>query len=738
MERSVSQIPGISGFPKPQTDARVPPLREELLLHEGPRAQDGAPTWILEDPARDRFFQIGALEGEMLMRWSEGTCAGIARRVSAETLYRIDAEAVERFSKFLLRMSLTAEPGASKRFLEESRRPKISFWQFLLHHYLFFRIPLFRPDAFLTRTLPLVRKLFLNRIFPAASAAAAVIALYLTSRQWDAFVHTFQHFFSWEGALLAAMTLVFTKIVHELGHAYTTKAFGCRIPSMGVAFMVMMPLLYTDTTSAWRLRRKRERLMVCAAGVSAELALGAWAALAWSFLPDGALRSAAFMLATTTWVMSLAVNMSPFMRFDGYYFLSDLLGVANLQPRAFALAKHKIRSTLFGFADPKPEELPAWLERVLVLYAVGTWIYRFTLFLGIALLVYHALFKVLGIFLFCVEVSVFLVLPIMKELKVWLDGIIQGKATARAWVLPAVLLAAAGALFWPWQTEVSAPAVIRPAEAASIYAPESAVIKRIGAQNGAGVRKGDLLYELDSPETRRELEKLRADKALLDWRISFLRLSRDMSAEVPVAVREKGMLERRIREMAEKLASLQVRAPFDGTFTDALERLQAGEWVSEGEWLGVVSGPCCSAPRELLAVGFINEADLGRIREGAEALFVPEDPFGESIPMRLEAIDAAGAKHLTDYPELASVYGGGIAAVRAGGAAAAASGVDAAEAIVPESAVYRVVLRSAEAAADQPFPQMLRGTVLIQGKPGSPIGRLADYAAAVLIRETGF
>lgn len=158
MERSVLQIPGISGFPKPQAEARVPPLREELLLHEGPRAQDGAPTWILEDPARDRFFQIGALEGKMLMRWSEGTSGGIARRVSAETLYRIDPEAVERFSKFLLRMSLTAEPGASQRLLEESRRrPKTSLWQFLLHHYLFFRIPLFRPDAFLTRTLPLVR-----------------------------------------------------------------------------------------------------------------------------------------------------------------------------------------------------------------------------------------------------------------------------------------------------------------------------------------------------------------------------------------------------------------------------------------------------------------------------------------------------------------------------------------------------------------------------------------------------
>lgn len=29
------------------------------------------------------------------------------------------------------------------------------------------------------------------------------------------------------------------------------------------------------------------------------------------------------------------VNINPFMRFDGYYIFADLLGVENLQPRAF-------------------------------------------------------------------------------------------------------------------------------------------------------------------------------------------------------------------------------------------------------------------------------------------------------------------------------------------------------------------------------------------------------------------
>lgn len=407
------------------------------------------------------------------------------------------------------------------------------------------------------------------------------------------------------------------------------------------------------------------------------------------------------MLATTTWVMSLAVNMSPFMRFDGYYFLSDLLGAANLQPRAFAIAKHQLRALLFGFADPKPEELPRWLERTMVFYAVGTWIYRLTLFFGIALLVYHAFFKVLGIFLFCVEISVFILLPIMKELKVWAVGIFEGKAGRRVWLFPALLAALAVLLFWPWQTDVTAPAVIRPAQAASLYAPQASQVKRVLAQNGAEVKKGDLLFELASPETAHALEKLRDDKALLDWRISFLRLNRERRAEVPVAEREKRMLERRIREYEDKAAALTVRAPFDGIFSDSLEKLHVGEWVREGERLGVVTGACCSNPGDSLAEGFVSEDDLARIEKGDKAVFMPEDPFAQPMPLVLEAIDYMAARHLEDYPELASVYGGGIAALEATGAAAASLGVDA-------------------------------------GRAQSPVGRLADYAAAVLIRETGF
>ena len=73
------------------------------------------------------------------------------------------------------------------------------------------------------------------------------------------------------------------------------------------------------------------------------------------------------------------------MRFDGYYAFSDAIGVENLQQRAFALGRWQLRRTLFGLDDPVPEPLPRHRARLLIGYAWGTWIYRFFLFLGIAL-----------------------------------------------------------------------------------------------------------------------------------------------------------------------------------------------------------------------------------------------------------------------------------------------------------------------------------------------------------------
>jgi putative peptide zinc metalloprotease protein len=298
----------------------LPALREELALHPGPATAAGAPTWSLQDPVRNLFFRIDWLTFEVLARWHLGHPQAILAAIEAETTIQPEADDIEHVAKFLLDNELIQhfDAAGSEWYREQLERRRTSPWQWLLHHYLFFRVPLWRPDAWLARLSPWMAPLF-SRGFLLLTLAALGFGLIEVSRQWDGFVATLVDTFSWQGLAGYAVALTAAKFLHELGHAFTAKRYGCRVPTMGLAFLVLFPMAYTDVNEAWKLAERRQRLAVGAAGILVELAIAAWATVAWAVLPEGFLRGAAFLLATTTWISTVLINASPFMRFDGYF-----------------------------------------------------------------------------------------------------------------------------------------------------------------------------------------------------------------------------------------------------------------------------------------------------------------------------------------------------------------------------------------------------------------------------------
>lgn len=92
----------------------------------------------------------------------------------------------------------------------------------------------------------------------------------------------------------------------------------------------------------------RARLVIDCAGMVAEIMLATLATILWSLVPDGPLRDGLFTLSSSTWLLTLSVNLSPLMRFDGYYILSDLMGIPNLQERAFAWTRWRTRNPCSG------------------------------------------------------------------------------------------------------------------------------------------------------------------------------------------------------------------------------------------------------------------------------------------------------------------------------------------------------------------------------------------------------
>ena len=657
-------------------------VRPEVELLSAPLAR-GRTGWLLHDPLRHRYFRIGRQALEAL-----GHGGG-------------DDGAV---ADFLVRNELCRSASAerSAELAARAARRREGWGRALMHRYLFLRVPLWRPDGFLRAALPFVRPL-MTRGAAWTFVLLGLLALFLASRRWDVFAADLAQLLRWQGMALYAAALVVLKVCHELGHAFALHRFGGRVPTIGVAFVVLLPILYTDTSDAWRLSSARRRLAVDLAGVAVELAIAVLATLVWVFLPEGPGRTVAFTLAATSWTLSLAVNLNPFMRFDGYHVLADALDMPNLQERAFALARWRMREALFGVGAPPPEPFAPRMRRGLVLYAWATWAYRLVLFTGIALLIYHATFKALGLVLFAVEMAWFVGRPVWNEVRRWRELVCPRRP--RAW-LPLVPLGGVCILLAaPLDRAVLLPAVLENGRVHVLRAAEAASVGTIAAPDGP-VAHGAALLHLRRPDAAKENAALLARTRALQLRSAHSIEGRD---RILVTAGERDALARERRAALARDLRLRVHAPANGTLR--WERgLRAGLHVAAGEPLGRV----VSEGRRVHALA--SEDDRGRL--GEKGTFVADLPGISAVPVRLRT-RSHFPQATMDPPELDARHGGPVVA---------ADGR-------PARPRFLVTFDAAPVALP---PGRYRGTVRMAAEPRSYGGRALRRVWHVLVRESGF
>ena len=152
----------------------LPRLRDELDLLPGASLADGQPSWTLHDPVRHQFYRIDWPTFEVLQRWDLNDPQAIADAVSQATTLALSAEDVVAVVDFLVAHQLVQPEGADAPAKMAARLAQMqgSPMNWLLHHYLFFRVPLVRPDAWLGRWLP-VANLFFTRTFAWMTAVAS-------------------------------------------------------------------------------------------------------------------------------------------------------------------------------------------------------------------------------------------------------------------------------------------------------------------------------------------------------------------------------------------------------------------------------------------------------------------------------------------------------------------------------------------------------------------------------------
>ena len=118
---------------------------------------------------------------------------------------------------------------------------------------------------------------------------------------------------------------------HELGHASACKYFGVRHGGIGFGLYLNFPVLYTDVTEVWKLKRA-QRCVVNLAGVYFQ---SYWliALLVAFFVTENDILRYLILIMN----LGFAMTLNPFFKFDGYWIASDLLGVSNLRQRSLEL-----------------------------------------------------------------------------------------------------------------------------------------------------------------------------------------------------------------------------------------------------------------------------------------------------------------------------------------------------------------------------------------------------------------
>ena len=162
--------------------------------------------------------------------------------------------------------------------------------------------------------------------------------------------------------LMVLGLVVLGTALHEIGHATAARYGGAEPGVMGAGIYIVWPAFYTDVTDAYRLGRggrlRTDLGGVYFNGIFVLLIAGAYAIT----------RYEPLLILIVVMHFQVLQQFLPFLRLDGYYILSDLVGV----PDMFARIKPTLKSALPGrTTEEEAAALKPWVRAVTTAWVIA-------------------------------------------------------------------------------------------------------------------------------------------------------------------------------------------------------------------------------------------------------------------------------------------------------------------------------------------------------------------------------
>ncbi len=576
--------------------ALCPRLRSSVQVY---RQHFRGQMWhVLHDPTNNQFFRLNEGGYNFVAMFDGHRTVSEAWRICNEQLgdsAPTQGEAIHLLGQLYTSNLLQAElpPDAEGLFNRYRKRVKREV-QGYLTNLLFIRIPLFDPDHFLNRWVGI-----LGRAFTWFGLAVWVVlvatGLSFVVGRIDNLTNQASGILSPSNLPLLYLSFVLVKIFHEFGHAFAVKRFGRKsgtggeVHVIGIMFLVFTPLPYVDASSASAFRRKWYRIIVGAGGMIVELGIAAVAAIVWANTVEGAaIHAIAYNVMFIASVSTLLFNANPLLRFDGYYILSDLLEMPNLQQRSKEYLYYLVKRFVWGVRQARSPAHTSGERGWMFFYAIASTIYRVFICVAILLFVADKLF-IVGAILAIAAFVTWVCVPLGKFVQYLATSGELARVRVRAVGTTILLLLTiiCGIGLIPASDCCRVEGIVEPENSAVIYMEADGFVTDFSPSGQRIDKNGAPLIRAVNPELEATKEQLLAERQRLE---ALRRLAQNREiASAQIFTEQIEALDEQIRRVNGQLSSLVLRAPLAGMWiAPDIDRMK-GAYLRRGDRIGIVA-----------------------------------------------------------------------------------------------------------------------------------------------------
>jgi putative peptide zinc metalloprotease protein len=617
---------------------RIANLRPKLRNHISIQRQEyrGEIWYVYQDHATNRYhrFDYAAHEFMGLMN-GERSVQGIQTTLNSKNnsptptqdellqllgqLHQID----------LLQTNTTPD---TEELYQRAEKANPQRWKAFLRNPISLRFSLFDPEDLLTSAMPRIKPIF-NWIGFSAWLLVSILAIMLAVNYWHELSgNAIQQALMPTNILLLAILYPFVKLLHELGHAFAVKNWGGEVHEIGVILVLLIPIPFVDASAASAFIRKYQRIIVGAIGIMAEMFIASIALFIWLAVEPGLVRTIAYDVMLISGVSTLLFNGNPLLRYDGYYVLSDAIGIPNLASRSNRYLGYLIQRYLLNSKDPVSPVHNQSERYWLLFYAPTAFLYRMFILSVIILLVADQAFLV-GVILGCWMVYNQLLLPLSRHIKfvinnpknehnrrhaVAASSAVIGCLTVILFVLPFPLVTVAQGIIWL-------------PENSKIRADTNGFITKIFVGTDSIIVKGDKIAVLEDPllQTRKKVLVAQLQDLNAQHKASWA----NDRVQTKVIREQVLSLKASIKQTNAEIQSLVIRSPESGKIVIPNAHDLTGQFLEKGDFIGYIV-PSSSITGRVV----IQQKDMGLLENINQVDVLLSGDMSTTIPASINRI----------------------------------------------------------------------------------------------------